>query len=70
MVKPHLAFTHTRELLGKQFGPTLQTAYGNCAFVNAGATASAGVGANRCFAQSVRKPAATPYSRHFSRAAS
>jgi len=28
MVKPHLAFTHTRELLGKQFSPTLQTAYG------------------------------------------
>lgn len=28
MVKPHLAFTHTRELLGKQYTPTLQTAYG------------------------------------------
>lgn len=28
MVKPHLAFTHTRELLGKQFSPTLKTAYG------------------------------------------
>jgi len=68
MVKPHLAFTHTRELLGKQFSPTLQTAYGMCAFVNAGA--GAGEGANRCFAQSVRKAAATPYSRHLSRAAS
>ena len=28
MVKPHLAFTHTRELLGKQYTPTLATAYG------------------------------------------
>ena len=28
MVKPHLAFTHTRELLGKQYSETLKNAYG------------------------------------------
>ena len=28
MVKPHLAFTHTRELLGKQYSDSLKTAYG------------------------------------------
>jgi hypoxia up-regulated 1 len=28
MVKPHLAFTHTRELLGKQYSDTLKNAYG------------------------------------------
>jgi len=28
MVKPHLAFTHTRELLGKQYSKTLLTDYG------------------------------------------